>query len=48
MLIAATKPLFAWDFLEDSPSLKTVREFLRSVPDGKLLRSLKAWRWRTG
>jgi hypothetical protein len=30
MLIAATKPLFAWDGLEDCPSLKTIRELLAS------------------
>ena len=35
MRIAATKPLFAWDALEDSPSLRTVREFLESLPDAK-------------
>jgi hypothetical protein len=28
MIVAATKPLFAWDCLEDSPSLKTIREVL--------------------
>ena len=37
MRIAITKPLFAWDSLQDSPSLKTIREFLEVVPDGKLL-----------
>jgi hypothetical protein len=31
--VAATKPLFAWDCLEDSPSLKTIREPLASLPD---------------
>lgn len=40
MHIAATMPLFAWECLEDSPSLGTIRRFLRLVPDGKLLRSL--------
>lgn len=41
MWIAASKPLFAWDCLEDSPSLRTVRQFLRAVPDGQLLESLR-------
>ncbi|MCK4626463.1 MAG: transposase [Phycisphaerae bacterium] len=44
MRIAATKPLFAWDCLEDSPTLKTIRQFLKSVPDAKLLASLRRWR----
>jgi Transposase DDE domain/Transposase domain (DUF772) len=38
--IAITKPLFAWDALEDSPSLQTLREFLAVIPDGRLLDSL--------
>jgi len=46
MRIAATKPLFAWDCLEDSPSLSTVGAFLRLLPDGKLLRSLREARGR--
>jgi hypothetical protein len=41
MIIHAAKPLFAWDCLEDSPSLRTVRELLASLPDGKLLNSLR-------
>jgi hypothetical protein len=44
MRIAATKPLFAWDRLEDSPSLQTIRQFLEAVPDAELLRSLRQWR----
>jgi hypothetical protein len=44
--IAITKPLFAWDSLEDSPSLSTVRRFLQSLPDGKLLDSLRRHRGR--
>jgi hypothetical protein len=40
MKIAITKPLFAWDALEDSPSLQTLREFLAVIPDGRLLDSL--------
>ena len=46
MIIDRTKPLFAWDRLEDSPSLKTIREFLAAVPDGRLLEGLRAWRGR--
>jgi hypothetical protein len=44
MTIHAAKPLFAWDCLEDSPSLKTVRELLAALPDGKLLQSLRTAR----
>ena len=44
MRIAITKPLFAWDCLDDSPNLKTIQQFLRSVPDGKLLIALRQWR----
>ena len=32
MRIALTKSLFAWDCLEDSPSLKTVKAFLEPCP----------------
>lgn len=46
MRIAWTARLFAWDALEDSPSLKTAREFVASVPDGKLLESLRQHRGR--
>ena len=44
MHIAQTKPLFAWDCLEDSPSLKTVRDLLAALPDAKLLESLRSAR----
>jgi hypothetical protein len=44
MKIAMTKPLFAWDVLEDSPSLQTLREFLLTIPDDKLLDSLRSAR----
>lgn len=46
MIVARSKPLFAWDCLEDSPSLKTVREFLAAVPDGRLLAGLRTFRGR--
>ena len=41
MRIAITKPLFAWESLEDSPSLQTVRDFLAAIPDGRLLDALR-------
>jgi hypothetical protein len=44
MRMAWTAPLFAWEALEDSPSLRTVREFLSVVPDGRLLESLRKHR----
>ena len=46
MRIAMTKPIFAWDCLDDSPNLKTIEQFLRSVPDARLLASLRQWRGR--
>ena len=46
MRIAATEPLFAWNCLEDSPSLRTVRDFLHALPDAKLLAALRRWRGR--
>lgn len=44
MRIAMTKPLFAWDELEDSPTLRTLQTLLESLPDGKLLASLRTAR----
>lgn len=41
MKIAMTKPLFAWDALEDSPALTTIRSVLAAVPDHALLESLR-------
>src|ERR1051326_3546173 len=46
MRIHVAKPLFAWDCLEDSPSLKTIRDFLASIPDAKLLDGLRTARGR--
>lgn len=34
------RPLFAWDELQDSPSLGRIRDLLESIPDGPLLESL--------
>jgi Transposase DDE domain/Transposase domain (DUF772) len=41
MKIAITKPLFAWDALEDSPSLQSIRILLEAIPDHALLESLR-------
>lgn len=41
MYVHITAPLFAWNALEDSPSLKTLRQLLGSIPDGALLESLR-------
>jgi hypothetical protein len=41
MKIAIAKPLFAWDALEDSPSLKSIRVLLEAIPDQPLLESLR-------
>jgi hypothetical protein len=46
MYIATTKPLFAWDCLEDSPSLASIKTFLASIPDAKLLEGLQQHRGR--
>ena len=46
MRIAATKPLFAWDCLEDSPSLATIKALLVAIPDGPLLDGLRQARGR--
>jgi len=44
MRIAMTKPLFAWDELEDSLEVSTIRRTLGLVPDGKLLEGLRTRR----
>lgn len=44
MRIHTTAPLFAWSELEDSPSLKTLRAVLSSLPDQPLLDALHAAR----
>jgi len=41
MRIRATKDLFAWDALEDSPSIRTIRDALAAIPDGPLLDGLR-------
>lgn len=44
MIVHPAKPLFAWDELEDGPSLHTIRELLAALPDAKLLESLRVAR----
>ena len=44
MRIATTKSLFAWDELEDSPPLKTIKQLLEVIPDQPLLDSLRTAR----
>jgi hypothetical protein len=44
VLIHATKPLFAWDELQASPTLGTIRQALEAIPDGPLLAALQARR----
>ena len=46
MRIGAMRPLFAWECLDDEPSLRTIKELLASVPDGKLLGALRRGRGR--
>lgn len=40
MRIQSTKPLFAWDCLEDSPTLQTIQQLRNILPDETLLASL--------
>jgi hypothetical protein len=44
MRVRSTKPLFAWDCLEDSPTLKTIKQLLDIIPDERLLESINAAR----
>lgn len=44
MHVAITKPLFAWDALEDSPALRSVRLLLEAIPDHALLQGLRETR----
>jgi len=41
MRTTITPPLFAWEALEDSPSLQTLRDFLAAIPDAGLLDALR-------
>lgn len=44
MRVAVTRPLFAWECLEDSPSLRTIRDFFCLLDDSRLLGALRAHR----
>ncbi|MCL6502989.1 MAG: hypothetical protein K6T86_09920 [Pirellulales bacterium] len=46
MLIHTTKPLFAWECLEDGPTWKTLRQWLEVIPDEGLIDSLHEARGR--
>lgn len=46
MHIESSQPLFAWDALEDSPSIRTLQRFLAAIPDGALLEGLRQHRGR--
>ena len=46
MRIPATTPLFAWNCLETSPSLQTLRDLLEALPDRDLLATLRRRRGR--
>lgn len=41
MKIHISRPLFAWDELEDSPTLDTIRRCLAAIPDERLLAELR-------
>lgn len=44
MRISVTQPLFAWECLEDSPTLRTIKQLLEVIPDASLVDSLQAAR----
>src|SRR5215204_2838764 len=44
MIVHAAKPLFAWDELQTSPTLATIRQALEAIPDAPLLAALQARR----
>ncbi len=44
MIILTQKRLFAWDCLEDHPTLVTIKELLETIPDATLLEGLNAAR----
>jgi hypothetical protein len=41
MILHPARPLFDWESLEDSPSLRTIKDLLAALPDAKLLDSLR-------
>ena len=46
MFVHVTQPLFAWEALEDNPSLKSIKALVDAIPDGKLIESLEQARGR--
>jgi hypothetical protein len=46
MRIHITEPLFAWDELQDCPSLRTLKKLFESLPDATLLNQLRRFRGR--
>jgi hypothetical protein len=46
MRVSIQKPLFAWDCLEDQPTLATIKRLLESIPDQQLLEGLRRYRGR--
>lgn len=44
MIVQATQPLFAWDELQSSPTLGTIRAALEAIPDAPRLAALQARR----
>jgi len=44
MRVSIQKPLFAWDCLEDHPTLTTIKKLLDTIPDEALLDGLRAAR----
>lgn len=46
MILYSTDSLFAWNRLDDSPDLRTIREFFAILPDGRLLDALQTHRGR--
>jgi len=41
MVLHPARPLFDWEALEDSPSLRTIQDLVATLPDGPLLDSLR-------
>lgn len=44
MILYSTDSLFAWNRLDDSPDLKTIRDFFEAIPDGRLVEALATHR----
>ena len=46
MARSTTRRLFAWETLEDGPTIRTIRKLLEVIPDERLLASLTKGRGR--